>query len=63
MSFAYTAATIGHHVTLFEKSNEIGGANIEWMYMRRKSCTFAQVLITSLLFMPSQGNSIWVSSL
>ncbi len=25
MSFAYTAATIGHHVTLFEKSNEIGG--------------------------------------
>ncbi|KAL3817417.1 hypothetical protein ACHAXA_011046 [Cyclostephanos tholiformis] len=25
MSFAFTAATIGHHVTLFEKSNEIGG--------------------------------------
>lgn len=25
MAFAYTAATIGHHVTLFDKSNEIGG--------------------------------------
>mmetsp|Transcript_22813 Transcript_22813/g.40898 ORF Transcript_22813/g.40898 Transcript_22813/m.40898 type:complete len:815 (-) Transcript_22813:54-2498(-) len=25
MAFAHTAATIGHHVTLFEKSDEIGG--------------------------------------
>ena len=25
MAFAYTAATIGHHVTLFDKSDEIGG--------------------------------------
>lgn len=25
MAFAHTAATIGHHVTLFDKSNEIGG--------------------------------------
>ena len=29
MSFAFTAATIGHHVTLFEKSNEIGGTKVE----------------------------------
>ena len=25
MAFAHTAATIGHHVTLFDKSDEIGG--------------------------------------
>ena len=25
MAFSHTAATIGHNVTLFDKSNEIGG--------------------------------------
>ena len=28
MSFAFTAATIGHHVTLFDKSKELGGKEI-----------------------------------
>ena len=28
MAFAHTAATIGHHVTLFDKSDEIGGNRV-----------------------------------
>lgn len=35
MAFAHTAATIGHHVTLFDKSNEIGGR-------KRMDCTTLQ---------------------